>query len=993
MRGISKLLVAACGLVLGAGVVNAQEIPVLQAPAAADQSIDFGLLGLTGGEFFRMDVDPGQGQPSELRVPIRGEIRTLKLVPHSVRAPGFKLYESRQNGQLVEVDAGPVSTFRGTVDKQLDAIVAGGVMSDGVWATIVLGADEQYWIEPVAGRVTNVPTDLYVIYTTEQVRQTGAGCGVEEAQHRIGERFGGYGERGATRYTAQVAVECDFEYFSLYGSTALVNSRISLVYNVMNVQYERDVDVVHTLTNVTVNVVEPDPYNQGTTGGMLEEMRNFWNANRGGVNRDIAHLFTGKPTGGVVGTAYIGVVCSGSFGYGVSQTEFNNFNLSSATDLIAHETGHNWNACHCGCASPAFTMNPLITSINRFGAVADDCGTNSIAAITGYRNSRSCLTVGSDSGPLNDACGAAAQIGPGTIAFSNIDATTDGPVNCGGIGSDIWYTFTAPYDGVVTISTCGTNDVTGLDTVLAAYTGLCGSLTSITCNDDSTGQCGTLDTGALGDSYIQFAVTRSTTYTIQLGGFGGTRGSGVLNFGITGCGAPANDACGAATAITDGSFPFSTICASTDGFIDSATGCTAFGYQQTGSDVWFRYTASCTGQINASICGADRDYDTRIAVYSNCPTGRNQAIACNDDGCGSGSSLTWNSTSGATYLIRVGGFNGSQGSGTLVVAAVRPGNDQCSSALPIAARTSVTGSTSCASNDGSAECASSATSNDVWYSFTADCTAFYSADTLGSDYDTALSVHTGCPGNTSNIVVCDDDSAGSLLSRVIWQQPAGTTYFIRVNGFNNQAGNYRLGVSRLPNNAVASPIQVFNGSVGFSNRDALTDGSPQGLCLIFGNNIRSDIWFSHFATCNGTVNINTCGSSFDTAIAVYNGYSLTPTNPIACNDDSCSLQSTLSFNATAGSLYQIRVGGFDIAQGCGVLNISCSTPCAWQANGCFADYNNDGGIDGDDVIGFFSDWDSGNTCADVTADTGVDGDDVIAFFGAWDAGGIGVPGC
>ncbi len=71
-----------------------------------------------------------------------------------------------------------------------------------------------------------------------------------------------------------------------------------------------------------------------------------------------------------------------------------------------------------------------------------------------------------------------------------------------------------------------------------------------------------------------------------------------------------------------------------------------------------------------------------------------------------------------------------------------------------------------------------------------------------------------------------------------------------------------------------------------------------------------------------------------------------------------------------------------------------ATPaCAWAGDGCFADYNNDGGIDGDDVIAFFADWDAGNSCADADASTGVDGDDVIAFFAAWDAGGIGTPGC
>jgi hypothetical protein len=998
MRGLSKLLVAACGLVMSAGMVNAQQIPMLEAPAAADQVINFELLGLTGGEFFRMDVDLAQGQPTELLVPINGEIRALKLAPYSVRAPGFKLYEARQNGQLFEVDAGPVNTFRGTVDKQLNAIVAGGVMPDGVWATIALGADEQYWIEPVAGRVAGAPADLYVIYTADQVRQTGAACGVEEAQHRIGERFGGgYGERGATRSTAQVAVECDFEYFNLYGSSSLVNSRINLVYNVMNVQYERDVDIVHTIASTIVNTVEPDPYGQGTTGGMLDEMRLFWNANRGGITRDIAHLFTGKPTGGVIGTAYIGVVCNSSFGYGVSQTEFNNFNLSSAADLVAHETGHNWNSCHCPCSSPAFTMNPFVTSINRFGTTGDECGTNSIAAIVGHRNSRGCLTGGSDTGPLNNACSSAAEIGPGTWGFSNIDATTDGPSTCGSIGNDVWYTYVAPYDGTVVVSTCGTHDVSSFDTVVAAYSGFCGSLTNITCNDDNTGQCGTLDNPTRRDAYIEFAVTRGTRYYIQVGGFGGTNGSGLLNFGITGCSAPSNNACGNAALVGDGAFPFSTVCSSTDGFVDTATGCTAFGYQQTGSDIWYQYVASCTGDINASICGFDRSYDTRIALYAGCPSGPNQSIACSDDSCGAGSSLTWAATRGVSYWVRVGGFNGAQGTGTLVINPVRPANDSCSAATPIAVGGSATGSTSCASNDGAANCAASTTSPDVWYAFTADCSGFYVADTEGaSNYDTALSVHTGCPGDLSTIVACDDDSGSGLLSRVVWQQTAGTTYYIRVNGYANETGNFQLNMGNLPNNACGNAIFVGNGTVGFSNRGATTDGVGNGLCTdIAGNQqVNQDVWFIYQATCAGTVTVDTFGSTFDTKLAVYgDAFACPPTNVLGCNDDTAGVQSLVSFAAVPGNYYKIRLGGYQTANGCGLLNIACSTPCPWQADGCFGDYNNDGGIDGDDVITFFGDWDNGNICADVTGDEGVDGDDVIAFFNSWDNAGIGFPGC
>ncbi|MFZ4574166.1 MAG: GC-type dockerin domain-anchored protein, partial [Phycisphaerales bacterium] len=53
---------------------------------------------------------------------------------------------------------------------------------------------------------------------------------------------------------------------------------------------------------------------------------------------------------------------------------------------------------------------------------------------------------------------------------------------------------------------------------------------------------------------------------------------------------------------------------------------------------------------------------------------------------------------------------------------------------------------------------------------------------------------------------------------------------------------------------------------------------------------------------------------------------------------------------------------------------------------CPGDYNDDGGVDGDDVIAFFADWDTGLIGADLTGDGGVDGDDVIFFFERWDAG-------
>jgi hypothetical protein len=70
-----------------------------------------------------------------------------------------------------------------------------------------------------------------------------------------------------------------------------------------------------------------------------------------------------------------------------------------------------------------------------------------------------------------------------------------------------------------------------------------------------------------------------------------------------------------------------------------------------------------------------------------------------------------------------------------------------------------------------------------------------------------------------------------------------------------------------------------------------------------------------------------------------------------------------------------------------VLTNSCGTTISSATFvPCLADFTLDGGVDGDDVILYFSLWDANDVRADVTEDGGVDGDDVIAYFARWDAG-------
>jgi hypothetical protein len=53
---------------------------------------------------------------------------------------------------------------------------------------------------------------------------------------------------------------------------------------------------------------------------------------------------------------------------------------------------------------------------------------------------------------------------------------------------------------------------------------------------------------------------------------------------------------------------------------------------------------------------------------------------------------------------------------------------------------------------------------------------------------------------------------------------------------------------------------------------------------------------------------------------------------------------------------------------------------------CQGDLNCDGGVDGGDIVTFFSFWENGDPAADINGDGGIDGADVATYFPIWEAG-------
>jgi len=106
-------------------------------------------------------------------------------------------------------------------------------------------------------------------------------------------------------------------------------------------------------------------------------------------------------------------------------------------------------------------------------------------------------------------------------ASSNVGATNSAQLgSCGIFTNDVWYYFYANTTGNCTASTC--NSITDYDTEVAVWTGSCGSLTQIACNDDNCG----LGSGL--QSSVTFPVTAGTLYFVSVGGYFGLTGKFAL---------------------------------------------------------------------------------------------------------------------------------------------------------------------------------------------------------------------------------------------------------------------------------------------------------------------------------------------------------------------------------------------------------------------------------------------------------------------------------
>lgn len=192
--------------------------------------------------------------------------------------------------------------------------------------------------------------------------------------------------------------------------------------------------------------------------------------------------------------------------------------------IALHELGHVLGLAHPDEAGQTVTaiMNSRIGNI--YEAQTDD--------ITGVRT----LYGAPSTVPANDSFANATAItvsgSSQAVTGTNIQASkeTGEPRHADSAGGrSVWWKFTAPTAGRMTVTTLGSN----FDTLLAAYTGAAvGTLTVIASNDDAETAQQNPNDDRKRTSSMAFDVTAGTTYYVAVDGWDGLFGQVTLNLSL-----------------------------------------------------------------------------------------------------------------------------------------------------------------------------------------------------------------------------------------------------------------------------------------------------------------------------------------------------------------------------------------------------------------------------------------------------------------------------
>jgi len=558
----------------------------------------------------------------------------------------------------------------------------------------------------------------------------------------------------------------------------------------------------------------------------------------------------------------------------------------------------------------------------------------------------------------DDPCGAPALTVGASCSFAtytNATATASAGVPAPGCasysGGDVWFTITVPASGEVTVD-LSQGVIT--DGGMAIYSGTCGSLSLVECDDDDSAN-GLMPMIALTGQ------TPGATLWVRVWEYGNNNNGtfDICAYEPTPVGVPANDDPCSATPLTVNatcSFATFTNAGATDSPGVPAPGCASY----SGGDVWFTVTVPASGDVTVDLSQGVIT-DGGMAIYSG-TCGSLTLVECDDDDSANGLmpmiALT-GQTPGATLWVRVWEFGGNN-NGTFDICAYEPvpvsapANDDCSGAFPTTVNATTCVSVTSGTIDGATASSQDATAcggtedDDVWFSFVAPATGSVSVDLLniaGSTTDLYHSIWEGtCPSLTLVTGTCSDPNSQTVAGLT-----PGNTYYVRVYSWTSTTGQnttfdlclteYTPPPAPANDNCVgALPVTVNTSSCTVTTAGTVAGATASSQdATACGGTENDDVWFTFVAPASGSVNLsllNIAGSTTDMYHSVWEG--TCPSLTLVAG--TCSDPNNQSVTGlTPGNTYYIRVNTWSSTSGA----TSTFDVCLIEADACGGVNNND----------------------------------------------------
>jgi subtilisin-like proprotein convertase family protein len=250
-----------------------------------------------------------------------------------------------------------------------------------------------------------------------------------------------------------------------------------------------------------------------------------------------------------------------------------------------------------------------------------------------------------------------------------------------------------------------------------------------------------------------------------------------------------------------------------------------------------------------------------------------------------------------------------------------PDNDLCVDAFPIACGDVVVSETTTNTDTGGNP------APDEWYSFTGSGSPQVVTLSLcdgGTDYDAYLRVFDACGGNQ---IAFNDDFCG-LQSELSFLSDGTSTYYIMVEGFASNSGNFSLEVTCVDppvNDECTGALAMNCGDTVVGETITATFDAGAPICTT--NISAPGVWYV-FTDTTGLVTdytLSLCdgGTDYDSKLTVYTG----DCGALVCvtdNDDTCGLNAEVQWQGDGLTTYYILVHGFGSSTGNFSLALSCA---------------------------------------------------------------------